>query len=357
MPSESWIASHPLVRIARKRARDFEFFQLLHLIERIEQDAARVGHLGPARDEPIRLRPMLSLGFPIADIDSAEWREDAAAVGRLWVTTTFLGLYGSDSPLPTHRTETLLLNKDSQEEYDKDDRVREFLDIFHHRIYSMLYRVWIKYRYYATFRTDGSDPISQVVRGFLGIGTHDVDREIRGNPVRMFRYAGLLSQRPRSAAGLIGQLRDYFDGVEFDIDACVGRWVRIQPNDRNVLGERKCGLGTDFLLGEQIFDRSAKFRVEVGPVGFDDYTRFLPSGEAAADLADLVRFYLEDPFEFDVKVTLKGEEVPETPLGEQGMLGRLSWTSWLKSKPCENKSVIFNVPPRKAVEREAVPAA
>ena len=339
MPSETWTASNAFVRLVIRRSRDFDYFQLLHLIERLEQEAAAIGRQGPPRDEPVRLRPTLSLGFPAGDLDSAEWSDDAGTGnGYLLITTTFLGLYGSDSPLPAHFTESLLA------EQEEDERVRAFIDLFHHRIFSLLYRVWKKYRYYVTFRSDGSDSISQVVRGFLGIGTPRLDESLRLDPVRLFRYVGLLSQRPRSAAGLIGQLRDFFQGIDFDLEQCVGRWLWIQPNDRNALGVEKCTFGRDFLLGERIFDRSGKFRLKLGPVGFDDFLQFLPPGDATADLDQLVRFYCEDPLEYDLEVTLRGDDVPDTPLGEQGLLGRLSWTTWLKSQPCGDKSVIFKAP-------------
>jgi type VI secretion system protein ImpH len=269
--SEKWTAGHPLVRIVRKRASDFDVMQLLHLIERIEPGAAPIGHQGPVEHEPLRLRPRLSLGFPPGDIAEVDWYDNPLTLhGQLRITVTYLGLYGSDSPLPTHFTEQLLA------EQDDDVRVRDFVDIFHHRIHSLLYRVWKKYRYYVTFRSDGTDPISQVIRGLLGLGTAHLDTQLSVNPVRLFRYAGILAQRPRSAAGLRGQLQDYFEEVPCDIEQCVGRWLTIQPNDRNVMGLGKCTLGEDFLLGERIFDRSGKFRVKLGPVGFDDYTRFLP---------------------------------------------------------------------------------
>jgi type VI secretion system protein ImpH len=335
MLSEMWTDNHPLVRLVLSRPREFDFFQLLHLIEQLERDAAPIGSQGPAADEPVRLRPTLNLSFPCGDLAEARWLEEVGN-GHLQVTTTFLGLYGSDSPLPAHFTEALLA------ESKEDERVRDFVDLFHHRILSLLYRVWKKYRYYVTFKTDGSDAISQVVRGFLGIGTPHLDESLDISPLRLFRYVGLLSQRPRSAAGLIGQLADCFEGIGFDIGQCVGRWVWIQPNDRNALGVEKCTLGQDFLLGERIFDRSGKFRVKVGPVGFDDYASFLPNGSAAADLSQIVRFYCDDPLEHDIEVTLRGEEVPETPLGEPGLLGRLSWTTWLKSQPSADKSVIFS---------------
>lgn len=329
-----WAPDHPLAARALRDPRGFDFFQLLHLIERLAPDAAPIGRHGPVRDEPVRLRPALSLGFPTSDVDAVEWR-DQGRLGRLLITTTFLGLYGSDSPLPAHRTESLLAERED------DERVREFLDLLHHRILSLLFRVWVKYRYYVTFRPDGGDAISQIVRGILGLGTSDLDQHLAIHPVRLFRYAGLLAQRPRSVAGLIGQLRDYFEGVEFDVDQCTGRWLWIAEGDRNVFGQANCTLGQDFLLGERVFDRSGKFRIRVGPVGFEQYVDFLPPGRAAAEMRTLVEFYCGDPLAFDYQVTLRGDEVPDTPLAARGMLGRLSWTSWLKSGPCGDKAVVF----------------
>lgn len=331
MAAAPWSASHPLVRRILRETRDFEYFQLLHLVERTG-DNIPIGHQGPAAREPVRLRPTLSLAFPACDLDFVDWDESDQ---RLRVTTTFLGMYGSDSPLPTHFTEALLA------ETEDDERVRAFLDLFHHRIFSLLYRSWAKYRYHIAFRTGGTDAISQVVRAFLGIGTPGTAEHLRTPPVRLFRYAGLLSQRPRSASGLAGLLRDFFDDVDFDVEQCVGRWLPIQPDDRNKMGQAKCALGTDFLLGERIFDRSGKFRVRVGPVDFATYTRFLPGEKAARQLAELVTYFSTDPLQFDTEVILKSEEVPDLPLGERGFLGRLSRTSWLKSRPSGDKPAVF----------------
>lgn len=331
-----WGPDHPLVRATLAHARDFEFFQLLHLIERLVPDAIAIGGSGPASREPVRLRPALSLAFPVADIDASEWRDALLTTGGfVTITTTFLGLYGTKSPLAAHFTEMLLPEREGEV------RLREFLDLFHHRLLSLLYRVWKKYRYFVTFRADGRDPISMVVRGLLGIGTPHIDDELGVPPTVLFRYAGLLSQRPRSASGLAGQLQDYFGGIPFDLEQCVGRWVWIEDGQRNRLGDAKCNLGMDFLLGERIYDCSGKIRVEIGPVGLDDYCRFLPEAEAADDLRKVLRFYCTDPVEYDVRVTLRGEEVPQTRLGVDGPAGRLAGTTWLLSAPSADKSAVF----------------
>lgn len=114
------------------------------------------------------------------------------------MTTTFLGLYGTTSPLPPFYTEDLIAQEEGEEV------VRSFLDLFHHRLLSLFYRSWVKYRYHIQFEPSGEDPFSQRMLAFLGLGAKEV-AEKTGLPVsRLLRYAGLFSQRPRSASALEG---------------------------------------------------------------------------------------------------------------------------------------------------------
>ena len=109
------------------RARRFSFFQLVRLLERGARPATRVGHEGPAAGEALRFRPDTSLAFPASDVTDLSVIEGAGTTrARFRLTTTFLGLYGATSPLPSFYGEDIL-------RADEDnDRVRAFLDIFHH---------------------------------------------------------------------------------------------------------------------------------------------------------------------------------------------------------------------------------
>lgn len=345
MARAPWTADHPLVRWILANPRNVEFFQLLQLLERARPEVPKLGTSGPAREEILRIRPALTLGFPAGDIHDVEWHpEGTYGSQRLLITTTFMGLYGPDAPLPAHATESLL------SETEDDRRVRGFLDLIHHRIYSLIYRVWKKYRYHVTFDGAGNDAISLVVRGFLGIATPHAEDALGVSALRLFRYAGLMTQQPASAAGLAGMLRDYFGEIPFEIEQCVGRWLPIDRVNQNRLGGMNCSLGEDLLIGERLFDRGGKFRVRIGPVDFDTFVDFMPTGKCSAQVADLVRFYSTDPLEFDTEVILRGDEVPPTMLRRDREpvtpqpLGRLGWTTWLSSAEMLDQTVIFDVP-------------
>lgn len=338
----------PADRLLRD-GRRFEFFQVLQLLERAAGNGvARPGRRGPAADEAVRLRPHASLAFPPTDVVSIEPLDAGARVDtphsaappqRLLITASFMGLYGSDSPLPIHYTRELL--------HDDEDlrRQRDFLDIFNHRILSLYYRAWTKYRYDAQFETGGADEFSAYMLSLVGLGTAGLAETTGLPPVRLIRYAGLMTQRPRSATGLAGVLTDFFDGLPFSVRQCVGRWVEIDATDRNRIGRANAQLGQNFSIGERVYDVAGKFRAEVGPIDLETYERFLPEADAFQRFLRLTRLFSTDRLDFDFQLTLRGDEVPPFRVVGGSSAARLGWTSWVVSRPAADSSVVFTIPP------------
>jgi type VI secretion system protein ImpH len=314
----------------------FSFFQAVQLLQRYS-GGAPVGGPGPATDEALRIRPAVSLSFPSADLIAIEVEKAVGQIRpRYRITTSFLGLYSSDSPLPTFYTEDLLWKETDQQ------AVRDFLDIFHHRALSLLYRAWEKYRYTTQFRHNGADEFSRRVFSLVGLGTPSLVDSTGFPAVRLLRYAGTVTQKPHSAAALSGVLRDSFALSSIGVVQCRERWVRIDPAQQNRLGTGNCTLGLDLTAGERVRDRSGKFRIEVGPVGLQDYLRFLPVEKDHAAMVNLVRFLTTDRLDFDIEVKLHPEEAPPLCLSSTSPL-RLGWTTWLP-RPRGDTSVVYRQP-------------
>jgi type VI secretion system protein ImpH len=66
-----------------------------------------------------------------------------------------------------------------------------------------------------------------------------------------------------------------------------------------------------------------------------DFYRMLPVGDAFCRLKCWVLNYSGQEYFWDVQLVLKAEDVPDTRLGKEGLLG---WTTWLKSKPFEREA-------------------
>ena len=302
----------------------FSFFQLVRLLEDYYQPSARVGGKGPAADELFRFRPDLSLAFPTSDVVAIEKMQRdnpcvAEEMPRYQLTTGFLGLYGSTSPLPIFYTEELLRGDSG------DDQVRAFLDIFHHRLLSFFYRAGLKYRYPLQFEKKGGDSFSQRLLSLLGLA--DLTDRIGLPAVRLIRYAGLIAQRPHSASALEGILGDFFDNMPVKIMGAIPKWVAIEQDQMIQLGRSNCHLGVDTSLGERVSTHA--FHVIIGPIPYLLFLRFLPGEEWLKWLKQIVAFFTNNQYDFDIELQISSEP-PQLRLNSSDP-AQLGWTTWLPS--------------------------
>jgi len=295
----------------------YSFFQAIRLLRRLETESARPE--GPSIDN-IRVRPALNLAFPPADIAKIEATE-FNAVKRYQVTATFFGLYGSSSPLPTFYTEDLI------NEAGQDESVsRDFLDIFHHRLYSLLFSAWLKYRLFFQVAEEHNDSHLERLYCLLGLGEPKLRQsipDVRG----LLRYIGLFTQLPRSATGLITILRDALDDVPLALVPCINRMAKIPEPQRLKMGESGCSLGMNTYVGEEMEDRMGKFRIRIGPLDQSDFLRFTPGEPGHAKLTALTELYITEPFEYEVELILAAEQAQTVCLGDpvRSVLGVTTW--------------------------------
>jgi type VI secretion system protein ImpH len=210
--------------------------------------------------------------------------------------------------------------------------------MFNHRLVSLFYRAWEKYRSViqweaAAAEKNGPDPITHGLFDVIGMGTAGLRSRMRIPDAPLLFYAGLIAQRPHSASALRGILRDYF-AVPVEIDQCLGNWYPLEERDRCYLNteEERCQLGVGAFLGDEVWDQQARFRIRVGPVGLDRFKSFLPEGTGMAELIELTRFLVGVAAPFEVQLILEAEEVPYCRLTDEGdEAPRLGWMAWLKT--------------------------
>ncbi|HZN60897.1 MAG TPA: type VI secretion system baseplate subunit TssG [Planctomycetota bacterium] len=343
MAGEGGWKDHPLSARLLKEPHRFSFYRIVYLLQHLVPEAAPVGAQGPPEREVVRFRADLSMGFSSSDVTTLTVKDgESEEIPRFELTTTFMGLFGPASPLPTHFTEELL-----QDEEGRDVR-RAFLDLFHHRMMSLLYRVWEKYRFGIRFRPGGIDAISRLFLQLSGLGLPPkADAHIP--PIRLLAYAGLWTQRTRPASALRGILADYFAGTEVEIEQFAGRWLEIPESEQNRLGGARSRLGEDMNLGSRIFDRGASFRVRLDHLGIEDYLDFLPPGRKTEELEEIVDQFNSDGLDYEVKLWLRREEIPSLKLGAPA--ARLGWATWLGKAPEANQSLSYKMKGRSHGER------
>jgi type VI secretion system protein ImpH len=233
-----------------------------------------------------------------------------------------MGLYGIDSPLPVYFYDAIAT------ESDRYKPLRDFLDIFNHRLYSLFYRSWKKYRPVLHYKPLGEDTYSQRALCLAGLGTKKAFENAKVSPLRLAAFAGRLSCRIRNAEGLQKLIRDFFVGIGVSIIENVPRWVPIVQRPRmSKNGGVPLALGTTATIGEKVFDVSGKFRIVLGPLTLAQYVALLPGEESAQILHYLVRLYTPDDLDFDVVLLLKTAEIPPLRLGDKSVqMGLTTWS-------------------------------
>lgn len=286
----------------------FQFAQAVRLLELRTPEAPAPGETADYGKAPIHLVPSADLVFPATDVKRIRRKGDDE--DQIELLATFLGLYGIDSPLPYYFYEQLA------QETKETTPHREFLDIFNHRLYSFFYRAWKKYRPRLHYQPGGCDRHSQRFVALAGVGTPHTLEDVPVSPMRLAAQAGVLGRRARNAEGLEAFIEAFFTGIEVEVVENVPRWVSMPS--RSGLGDEGLQLGEGATIGEQVYDRSGKFRLQLGPMDVEQYLDFLPGGEKAAVLRRLIRLYVPDYLDYDLKLTIRSENLPTTQLGEQG---------------------------------------
>jgi type VI secretion system protein ImpH len=251
------------------------------------------------------------------------------------MVVAFMGLTGLMGVLPRHYTELLL-----ERVRNKDFALRDFLDIFNHRIISLFYRAWEKYRFpiaYERSRRSGQndyDPFSLSVFHIVGMGTNGLRDRLKFGDEALLYYSGLVAQQPHSASALEAILADYFS-APVKVKQFVGAWLVLEKANRTRMGKGDANneLGATAILGSKCWDQQAGYRLFIGPLSFQQFRRFLPCDTAFLPLIELTRFLGGPTLDFDVQLVLKAAEVPRCELKKPGPEARrLGWSSWLKSR-------------------------
>jgi len=302
----------------------FELFALLRLLER-QQSApgvAPIGTSGPARNERLRLAVSSSLAFPASDLAGLNRVSGADGIARLHLQTHFFGLVGTDSPLPaTYATEVML---------DEDDnpQVPAFLNLFHHRFLSLLYRAWLSQRALFSAEPGGTDPLSRALLSLISLTPETPSTETGLPPEHLLRLMGglLLTSRPPGVlAGILTQVL----GLSVSVRPLEPRRLPLGQNDRFRLGRRHQArdpqlrgqptrtLHHDILLGKSMTDRSGHVVLRIGAVPRARLRALSPGGESFLQVVRFSRFFLQHPLQVTLELEVLADEIPRQRLGRR----------------------------------------
>ena len=296
----------------------YDPFQAVRLLE-LASAGPPLGHDAPAAVEPARLAAAPTLRPAPAAVVRVTRGEGGAPPT---VSVGFAGLTGPTGALPQHYT-ALLMSRVR----NKDFALRDFLDLFHHRAFSLLYRAWRRRSIALQAEAAGAGREADGGRTMLlaagGFGTPTLAN--RAPPAAVWA-AGLFAHRTRTAGGLRAVLAGAV-GWPVEVETFAGQWLYLALEDRGRLGGPPLGGG--LVLGRRVWDRQSLVRVRVGPVDLATFRGLAAGGDLRATVSHLARTYCGADLDIEVRVLLAAGEVPVPKLvhetSERPRLGRDCW--------------------------------
>ncbi len=327
MPDNPELLKELVERLAKQRSNQ-SFFQAIRLLLRASRTT--LGRDLRPSGEAIRLRAEASEAFPASELSRIGFDEQENSKPIL--DASFFGLYGPSGALPQHYTQ-LVIDRIRK----KDTGIRDFLDIFNHRLLSLFYRAWEKHHFPVAYETahqaNVPDLVTECLMSLVGFGNPGVRDRLQISDKAWLHYAGLKALSGPRPDALQGMISHHFK-IPALVQSFQGEWLRIPVEEQTRLGSARLGetknnaLGVEAVAGQRTWAVEHRFRIELGPLRLDQFNCFIPNGALLEPLAQLVRTYVGPQFDFDVQVILHPLDVPGTTLGGASS-SRLGWNTWL----------------------------
>ncbi|HBZ14768.1 type VI secretion system baseplate subunit TssG [Pantoea sp. NPDC088449] len=233
-----------------------------------------------------------------------------------------LGIWGPQGAMPLHQTEMAYIRNEQH-----DTTLTNFVDLFHHRALSKLYRAWAVSQDTAALDRPHEERFSFYTGSLMGIDPQELAESVLPQHPRL-SAASHLVREARNPEGLLGALNYYF-GLPVQIREYVGQWITLQRDDQTQLGfgQESALLGDGAMLGDTVLDRQHKFQLIFGPLTLKQYIRFSPWGQDLPVLCEWIRQFVGFEYAWEVSLVLNASDVPCATLGDAYQLG---YTSWLE---------------------------
>lgn len=283
------------------------FYRFCRLLEQSQPDAPVPGSDWQLRQEPVRFRPHPGMGFPASEIRGLTEPEPEHTHLPPSVNITFMGLYGVESPLPTHYIDDIAQRREGVE------ATRDFLDIFNHRLIAQYYRIWRKYSYPATFEAGGTDNTSQYLLGLAGLGIPGCADNTATPLSRFLALLPVMLLPGRTAEGIAALVQLLAPDTR----------AKVYPHDRcrielkhplTMSTQRPIGLRLRPVMGMHGTDVNGQVLLQLTSDNPEEVRGWLPGGELHGDLMALLHVYLGSHLDVRMQLCVARHLLPDARL-------------------------------------------
>ncbi|ELY5817253.1 type VI secretion system baseplate subunit TssG [Cronobacter turicensis] len=310
------------------------FYRFCQLLEQEHPARPLLGSSSHPGNDPVRFRPWPGMGFPASELRKGEIDAEHPDVPPT-VRTTFLGMYGVDSPLAGGYLDDVAQRREGYE------AVSSFLDIFSHRVVTQYYRIWRKYAYPATFEPGATDATSQCLLGLVGLGIPGTAEHVATPVSRFLALLGAMRLPTRNAEGIRALVSLLAPDTHADINEHDP--VQVRVTNRCGLGAgRRVHLRQRATLGKTTREANSRVLITLSTHHAQEAADWLPGGQLYMDLLALMRVYLGYRSDARLRLTVPVHLLPDPALTKHRriQLGRTGLLGLKSGKLSDNRQLI-----------------
>ncbi|MFN8367758.1 MAG: type VI secretion system baseplate subunit TssG [Candidatus Kapaibacterium sp.] len=303
---------------------DFDLHQALRILEKMKPGTLSPGETAMLDSELVAFRSSIDYKFPVSVIKDLKLDESNNHV----MEVTHLGLAGAHGSLPLYVTDLVL-----EQEKRGEPILRDFLDIFNHRLVSIHSRVRRKYRPAYTNDEPSRSPANKVLYSLVGLGHSTVRNKMRLHDEELIPFTGMLSGEQASKSVYECMIAE-FCNAKVRIDDFRGEWVTIDKSELTTIGEKGLNteLGVNAICGSRAFNPIASCKIYISELQYERYAAIRPGGREYGAFTDLIRFLFNDTMNIVVNMQLQHSEIPQPFMTSRGVqLGHFSWIGELNT--------------------------
>lgn len=289
-----------------------------------------------ALSQVLRFTNSMSLSFPASEIERLSLDDNE----QMTVVPTFMNFLGVGGTLPLHHLERVGAYRLSTQ----DAGVSAFLDIFSHRMVSLFFQAWEKYRLESSLETQAKDKQLPLLMALAGVQHHALASNKEAGTVTpevTAWYAGLLRCRPISAQA-VGRVLSEYCGVHIVLEQFIGSWDYLAKNRRSRLGNVNFTLARGATLGLRLWRHDMRVCLHIGPLDSAGLQRFLPRSAGAAALARMLALFGVPDLQYEVRLILSPPCIRPLLLSSQPADRRcLGWTTFLQTGTARGAEVRY----------------
>ena len=323
------VAGYPRPDLSHKTVRP-ETMGFFELLRRLETEGVRFGRSGGPGREPARLGQRVRLSVATRDVVGFVAGVDG---GPAKVDVEVLGLLGPEGAMPLHMTRWIMARlsdrwfSGGQDTETSDTTFLDFCNMLQHRMLALYWRGWADAHPEVQIEVGTGGRLQAMLSALSGVGMPGM---VQGNatssdPDLAFRFATSLASSVNGVERLTQYLSDLL-GAPVSLGEFVGHWLEIPAPLQTRLGRIHAGLGTGAVVGARCFQRQTRAELRVGPLSLPQYQQLLADRALQSDLRRAIRFVAGEDIEFDLRLVLARDAIPDPRLG-QCRLGRTTWVS------------------------------